>query len=297
MIKINSELPIALLNGLNEELNDFDFVLFHLYISAPQYKEYYDNMRKTHPERMMILDNSAYEFYVKGKTLDLDEYEDAIISLDPTYYILPDTLMNKDKTIKDVLEFSLVHQVNIEEYFDKEGPWTPQPIAVAQGKTIDEFNDCLGVLMRMGYTNIAIPFHNRFFKEEIDECDGDIAYEFATAGYNFCTEDVRYAMGRCMWMKHHGLNILSPDGTPLYDMIHFLGSHCPAEKKYLKTLFSGNSQVSMDTSYPVKLAMCGEKLGTEEEKPKIIIDNFIHDLPSIKRVKLIVDNINTFKNY
>jgi len=227
----------------------------------------------------------------------LDKYAEAIIELNPDYYILPDTLMDKAKTIQDVLKFRTNQQRHIETLFEKMGEPAPQPIAVVQGNTIDEFNTCLFLLFNMGYTNIALPFHNSFFKEEFDECDGDIAYEFATAGYNICTEDVRYAMGRCMWMKKYGLNILSPDGKPRYTMLHFLGSHCPAEKKYLKTLFSENSQVSMDTGYPVKLAIEGGILGEEKAKPKTIIDDFMHDDFSLIEQKFIADNVNIFKNY
>ena len=69
MIKTNSELPITLLNSHNETLNDFDFVLLHLYVSDPGYRKYFDQMREQHPERMMIFDNSAYEFFVKGEEL------------------------------------------------------------------------------------------------------------------------------------------------------------------------------------------------------------------------------------
>lgn len=297
MIKTNSELPITMLKEYNEKLNDFDFVLFHLYISDPTYKKYFLDMRKNHPERVMIFDNSAYEFFVKGETLDLNKYEKSIIELNPDYYILPDVLMNKEKTITNTLEFKIKHQRNIEEYFQNLDWGTPQPIAVVQGNTIDEFNSCLFLLFNMGYTNIALPFHNSFFKEEFDECDGDIAYQFATAGYQFCTEDVRYAMGRCMWMKYYGLNFLTHDGKPRYNMIHFLGSHCPAEKKYLSSLFSENSKVSMDTGYPVKCAIEGVELGNEKKKPSIIIDDFLtKELPQGTK-DLIVENVNKFKNY
>ena len=299
MIKTNSELPITLLEKLNEEVNDFDFVLFHLYKSEPEYKQYFNKLRDEHPERMMILDSSAYEFYVKGEELDLDEYEEAIKELNPDYYVLPDVLMDKDKTITNAQKFKK-NQRNIEAYFKNAEMTAPEPFAVVQGKTIDEFNICLIYLMNMGYTNIAIPFHNRFFKEEYDECDSDIAYAFATSGYNVCTEDVRYAMGRCMWMKHSGkylLNkLLTNEGIPKYTRIHFLGSHCPAEKKYLKTLFYKDN-VTMDTGYPVKCAMCNRVLGKEKEKPNIIIDNFIHDEVPVEVQNLIKDNINTFKSY
>lgn len=297
MVKINSELPITLLNKWNEKLNDFDFVLFHLYISEPEYKKYFDNLRKNHPERMMIFDNSAYEFFIKGQELNLDLYEKAIIELNPDYYILPDTLMNKEKTISNVLKFKQKHQKNIEKYFEDCEWGSPQPIAVVQGNTIEEFNVCLATLFNMEYTNIAIPFHNSFLKNEIIDCDGDIAYEFASHGYNTCTDDVRYAMGRCMWMKHYGTKMLMDGDKKRYNMIHFLGSHCPAEKSYLKTLFDNDDRISMDTGYPVKLAIEGIELGKESAKPNTIIDDFMHNKFAKKDESLIANNINIFKNY
>jgi len=253
-------------------------------------------MREEHPERKMILDNSAYEFFIKGEELDLDEYVEAIIELNPDYYILPDTLMNREKTILDVIEFRVKHQQRLESYFNGIEESIPQPITVVQGNTVNEFNSCLSTFLNMGYTNIAIPFHNTFFKE-IEECDPDVALSFISAGYNIYTEDVRYAIGRCVWMKEYGLDILSPNGSPQYTMLHFLGSHCPAEKKYLNTLFSENSQISMDTGYPVKLAIEGRELGKESAKPKTIIDDFMYNEFNDEEQKLIVNNVNTFRNY
>ena len=298
MIKTNSELPITLLKSHNELLNDFDFVLFHLYISEPEYRKYFDEMRERKPERMMILDNSAYEFFVKGETLDLDQYEQAIIDLNPDYYILPDVLMDKEKTLMGVMQFEKDHVKSIENYFRNPfGVDAPQPLAVTQGKTIDEFNECLESLLNMGYTNIAIPFHNIFFKTEFESISEDIMKVFADAGYTELTDDVRYAMGRCMWMRRYGLDILAPDGKPRYTMIHFLGSHCPVEKRYLQSLFTKRSKVSMDTGYPVKLAIEGEVLGEEKSKPTTIIDDFMHNKFEVSQKSIISYNVNIFRDY
>ena len=297
MIKINSELPQTLLESHNVELNEYDFVLFHLYLSNPSYRDYFDQLRETHPERLMILDNSAYEFYVKGERLDLDAYERAIISLNPDYYILPDTLMDKDQTLRDTLVFHANHQRLIERYFDSLDITPPRPIAVVQGKTIEEFDDCLIALLNMGYTDIALPFHNRFFLEDFDECDGEIARAFSSNGYQICTEDVRYAMGRCMWLKHHGLGMLYDNGRPRFSHLHFLGSHCPAEKAYYTTLFPEAKNITMDTGYPVKLAIQGQTLGTERKKPSTIIDDFMDAALDPLTTKLIEENVNKFKSY
>jgi hypothetical protein len=101
---INSELPICMLDR-NNDLNEYDFVLFHLYISNKEYREFYWKQRLSQPNRLMILDNSAYEFFIKGETLDMDTFVRVINELQPDMYILPDTLMNMDKTLKDTREF------------------------------------------------------------------------------------------------------------------------------------------------------------------------------------------------
>ena len=58
MIKINSEIPLCMLDN-NNELNEYDFVLFDLYKTNQKYREYFLNQRKEYPERLMIFDNSA----------------------------------------------------------------------------------------------------------------------------------------------------------------------------------------------------------------------------------------------
>ena len=298
MVKINSELPISLLADYNKELNDFDFVLFHLYRSDENYRNYFNEMRETHPDRMMILDNSAYEFFVKGEELNLDEYVPAIKDLNPDFYILPDVLMDYKKTMKGIEDFEKKYKGDLENYFNNIEMSAPQPFAVAQGKTLQEFNNCLCVLLKKGYKNIALPFHNRFFKEDFQWVDGDITYEFAHNGYQICTEDVRYAMGRCQWLKEYGDDLLVDNGHPVYEHLHFLGSHCPAEKAYYNIFFRGTPGViTMDTGYPVKCGIEGVELGKETEKPKTIIDDFMNNKFDKKTIKTICNNVNIFKNY
>ena len=68
-MKINSELPLCMLS-CNNQLNEYDFVLFHLYESNQSYKEYFLNQRINHRDRIMIFDNSAYEYYIKGENFN-----------------------------------------------------------------------------------------------------------------------------------------------------------------------------------------------------------------------------------
>ena len=237
-------------------------------------------MREDHPERMMILDNSAYEFYVKGEELDLDEYIQVIRDLKPDYYILPDVLMDIKGTLNGVRDF-------MEKYYNTIDQ-NSQPMAVVQGDSIASLNNCLMTYYQMGIKNIAIPFHNSFFKDEYELCDGDIAYIFASHNYTEFTKDVRYAAGRCMWVSRNEKMLKN------FNKIHFLGSHCPVEKVYHKTLFPN---ATMDSGYPVKCALYGWELENELFKPDVIIDDFMHRELYQKQIDLIVNNINIFKNY
>lgn len=289
MIKTNSELPITLLKSHNEKLNDFDLLLFHLYISEPEYKEYYDKLHHDNPDREMIFDNSAYELFIKGETLDIDEYGKAIDEFNPQYFVLPDTLMDMEKTIVDVKSFI----EKFPKYFEH-NPSLPTPIAVIQGNSAVEFTRCLYMYKDMGIDSIAIPFHNTFFKDDYgcNIYDQDIILNFIEHNYlkmTDNTDDLKYAIGRCIWVKDN-LNELK-----MFDKIHFLGSHCPAEKGYYEFLKLQNT--TMDTGYPVKCAIKGYKLGEEPEKPDIIIDQFMYNKLGDEVVNLIETNINIFKGY
>lgn len=277
-MKINSELPICLLNE-NNKINEYDFVLFHLYKSNEQYKQYYLNQRIEHPDRLMILDNSAYEFYIKGDKLDPIEYRKCVCKLKPDYYILPDVLMNKEVTLKHSLKFSLMilasHQRDILMY--------SKPIAVAQGISENELVECMHIYLKKGITQVCIPFHNSFFKEMGKYADEDIQNDFAVT-YNIpINEDMLYAMGRIMFMRRN-FELLKQ-----FNHVHFLGSHCPLEKVYYKDFHT------MDTGYPVKCALEGNLLFEEKSKPTTIIDDFLTDELDAETKKLIETNVDKFR--
>lgn len=277
-IKISCELPLDMLSD-NYNLNDYDLVLFHLYISNESYRRYYQSMRVVHPNRVMILDNSAYEFYIKGETLDLKKYKSIIEELNPTYYILPDKLMDQKETLRIVKEF-----------FEKYSPNTKsKPMGVVQGYTEGEMIECI-YTYRTKFPNIdslCLPFHNSFFKEY--PRDSQLQNEFADI-YNLdtiddLTEDMYYAMGRINFI--HNNHALLDD----FDYVHLLGSHCPFESS-----FYGDSRInSIDTGYPVKLGIEHKILGSERNKPNIIIDDFLDKKLTSLEKRLIQTNIRIMK--
>lgn len=280
-MKINSELPLCMLDE-NLRINDYDFVLYHLYAQNTQYKEYFNKLRETHPDRLMIFDNSAYEFFVKGETLNMDNYISSIIELKPDYFIIPDKLMDMNETLKlcgDFMNRMFGNYMYLS--MDDLSINNSKPMAVAQGNTPEELFNCINKFMLYGLSAIAIPFHNSFFKTM--QIDDDIKEEFINE-YGVLNEDHFYAMGRIQWVRENE-NILY-----WIKHVHFLGSHCPLEKKFYKQF------TSMDTGYPVKCAIEGHELFKEPNKPNIIIDDFF-DKPLSDSTKILIEtNVSIFKN-
>lgn len=282
-ININSELPLTMLSR-NLELNEYDFVLFHLYKEWPEYRAYYKQLRETHPERTMIFDNSAYEFFVKGEKLELEEYANAVIDLCPDYYILPDKLMDKTETLMMTYGFLSYHETNIIRAFANTGKITPKPLAVAQGNSAKDLFDCLLKYHDEKIRNVALPFHNSFFKDEYNEAYANrIRLEFGSLN-----DDRKYMLGR-HWFIASAKMLLQT-----FEYVHLLGSHCPFEKRlYEEAGFDFIN--SIDTGYPVKCAIAGYEMFKEPEKPNIIIDDFMDKELTDEQKALIDININKFK--
>lgn len=291
MIQINSELPNCLLKE-NENLNDYDFVLYHLLIKDKQYRDYYMDLRKSNPFRKMILDNSAYEFFINGEVLDINDYLKSVWILKPDYFILPDSLMDYNKTIEMIGEVILL--LNNDNIYRNILNFS-RPIAVAQGSTERELLKCIKDYSKMGIENICIPFHNKFFsdlgfKAEYDTFNyGNVYIKDIKASYkeNF-HKDIYYAIGRIVFI-YKNRQFLEDN----FKYIHMLGSHCPLEKYAYKSI---SNIKSMDTGYPVKCAIAGYELLKEPHKPDIIIDNFLNDELSSEQKGLIIKNIKIFKN-
>jgi len=266
----------------NLSLNDYDFVLFHLYISNKQYHDYYLNIQMEkrqgkHKDRIMIFDNSAYEFFVKGQKLDLGKFREAILELCPDYYILPDVLQDKDKTLEGVGKF-------LTNYASPH--WYSKPLAVAQGKTSEELVECFQQYMEMNIAYVGVPFHLEFYKDMHiqDDILAEFGIEYADTDFQY-SEDYKYATGRVQWVRNHE-HLLK-----MFEKVHMLGSHCPLEKVFYKDYFS------MDTAYPVKLGYDHRVLGTEDSKPLSIIDDFLEDDLSPVQERYIEENINIFRKY
>lgn len=274
-MSLSCELPHHMM-GYNGEFNDFDFVLYHLYEKHKWYRDYYRDMRKNSPKRLMIFDNSAYEFYVKGETLDLNKFHKAINKLKPDFYILPDVLMDRKKTMELAKEFL--------DRYSKDTVGVP--MGVIQGNTCEELLESAKDMIKLGVTSIAIPFHNRFFHDlDVPEY---IRIYFAPRVFGELNEDQRYAAGRVYWVRTWLGEVIKD-----LDYIHMLGTHSWVEKAF----YNDMKIDSMDTSYPIKCAMCGYELGKEPHKPDIIIDDILEDPITTETKDLIIKNMEIFNQY
>lgn len=294
-IQTNCELPNSMLQ-MNCNLNDYDFVLYHLYATNATYREYYKALRKYRPGRLMILDNSAYEFYVKGESIDEQGYRTVIEELQPDIYLLPDVLMHKDATLEASLNFAK------ETKLSSHSAWLgPMPMGVLQGNSVADFEECLHEYRLNDIKCIAVPFHNDFFKKLAYE-DEHLRNEWRLNVSELCsmhhklmTTDDDYAIGRVVFMRELKRLFDENSGYEYHtDYIHMLGSHNPYEKHFIEPLQIVNS---MDTGYPVKCGIAGYELGKEPGKPDIIIDEFLDEPLTKDAKKLIAMNIKKFTEY
>lgn len=267
-MKTNCELPLCMLNE-SVYINQFELVLFHLIKESEEYRNWAFSLRKNRPDRIMILDNSGYEFFVKGETLNLAEYAQCVEALRPNYYILPDILGNKKQTLDGVREFLTKYPIQDRDI---------HPMAVVQGKSERDLLDCMREYKKMGISSICIPFHLKAFRDR--NYNSNILNTFYDK-YGFdsdfmLSEDVDYAVGRVDFILKNQAFI-----NHMFSYVHLLGSHCPLEKVFYVAPRNPNSGISsMDTGYPVKLGVKGLAMFEETGKPNTIIDDFFkEDLP------------------
>lgn len=297
------EVPNSLLE-YNLSLNDFDFVLYHLYRSNPTYKNYYNRIRKFRHIRECILDNSAYEFSINGQEFDLDEFMLSISELKPDKIIAPDSLGDLQKTIEDLQEFFelCVLRDPLEIRGSSGGQnYKDHIMPVAQGNSSGQLIESLYEYAYGGYSNVCIPFHNpAFLEDSLTTVPLDIFY-YVKKTKKGCLDD-KYALGRARFIKDN-IEFLED----YFDRIHLLGSHNPAEKKILRSsigpLLPEPSEltdpllITMDTGYPVKCGIAGIELGSETEKPELILDDFIETELDSETKNLIIQNIYKFRTY
>jgi hypothetical protein len=255
---ISHEIPKCLFE-LSRKFNDYPYVLGHLIKLDSDYKKFYKEELKH--ASYSILDNSAFEL---GKSIPFEELISVARELRPSHLVLPDTVHDKNTTLKNSIEFFSQYESELREL-------NITPIGVVQGDTFVELYECISRYISCGIHSIAIPF----------DCIANTDYSI-----------VRFQFFR--WL----INQIGEVGMRGIHF-HFLGIQNPQEL----LLYSGLEKsyiYSIDSSSPILHGVAGNRFtewGTNEPKPKIkLADNLNIDIDNVTWEK-ISNNIQHFRNY
>ena len=149
---VSHECPRVLMEE-SRRFNDYDYALVHLFSEDEEYLEFYKESLRL--GRVVYLDNSIFE---KEEMFDHDEFaywvkELGSINSKNFYYIVPDSLEEKDKTIESCKDFLL-------KFPDLPG----KSIGVVQGKTLEELIECY-LYMGKVCDRVAISFDYSYYQE------------------------------------------------------------------------------------------------------------------------------------
>ena len=139
-IQLALECPVPFLKDLIPQ-TDFDFVLTHLVLSQPEYRDFYLGQRKL-SNRVMILDNSTNEL---GEPCSLEDIDKAACILDPDFVIPPDYLGDGYRTLTSISKGEAI--------------WGRKKIIpVIQGSSLTEIMECYCALRDLDYSKVAVPY-------------------------------------------------------------------------------------------------------------------------------------------
>lgn len=208
-MKIAHEAPKSIFTEV-QGYTDYDYALVHLF---EEDKEYYNLFKQSVEEgNEVLLDNSIFEL---GTSFDGDTYYKWINELNPTWYIIPDVLEDKDATLRKMDEWQTKYKIS-----------NVSTIGVVQGKSYKELVECYKEIVSR-VDKIAISFDYSFF-------DLDPSYN---KYYN-------YMMGRIKTIHRMNCDGIINTNKPH----HLLGCGLPQEFK----AYTGLKWIdSVDTSNPI----------------------------------------------
>lgn len=212
-MKIFHEAPLSIFTDMQHK-TDGDYALVHLFSENEEYLRKFEQAKMA--GREIILDNSIFEL---GEAFDDATFAHWARFLQPDWYIVPDSLENKQKTLTQFDQF-------MTQFNDLPG----KPIGVLQGKNDQELLECYSYLAPR-VAKIAISFDYAHW--------GKMFPEEATCWH-------AYMKGR-----QHFVDVLRRSDGFCPDLpIHLLGCALPQEfKKYHGPEYAFID--SVDTSNPV----------------------------------------------
>ena len=217
---ISHEVPKCLFNQ-SLEFNDYDYALVHLFDKDPEYLQFYKDRVKE--GRCVLLDNSIFEL---GEAYNNSEFAKWVKELQPTEYIVPDSLEDVKGTIERMEAWNRTYRT-----------LPGKKIGVVQGKTPEELVECYQYL------------------DEHADCD-KIAFSFDYSTYE---EIIPHKNKYMSWMLGRSImlaNMLKGGVINTKKPHHLLGCGLPQEF----ALYRDYDWIeSIDTSNPIVHGIKGIK--------------------------------------
>lgn len=241
---VSHESPLSMLEK-SRSYNDYDYALVHLFEIYPVYLEFFK--KSLEMGRTVYLDNSIFEL---GEAFDTDkfiEYVDQFRKINDSnfYYIIPDSLENKDQTIQNFKDFKSKYP---------EG----NTIGVVQGKNLNELIECFE-FMKKHADVVAIGFNYPYYLDSVPENEGGECFRFMRGRIQFI-ETLR-CLGLLDEVK-----------------IHLLGCYLPQEFKH----YNFFEILSIDTSNPIVHGILGKRYyehGLNSKEQTKLVDLIEYDGP------------------
>ena len=265
MIKISHESPLSMLE-ISRTYNDYDYALVHLLETQPEYLNFFKKSLSI--GRTVLLDNSIFEL---GTAFDSDKYGKWINELEPTEYIIPDSLENCDATIAQAKSWLNSYAYHIQGQSRR--------IGVVQGKNYAELVKCYTALDNLGIDKLAISFD----------------YSYYLTLFPHPNKWISYAMGRVITLN----NLLRDGIINTNKPHHLLGCAHPREFSfYNHTDFHWID--SLDTSSPIvhgiKKVGYGDLVANwTKEKTKLV--DLLDTVPDAEQEKWIAYNLEMFRKF
>lgn len=255
---ISHEVPLSLLD-VSKNFNDYDYCLLHLTYEKDAYKSYYINASKN--GRKVLLDNSLFEL---GDALSSEALAEGVLTIKPTWYVVPDALNNAATTIDRFEEFKR-HYSNLPGL----------AIGVVQGKSLPELVECYRYMSTYA-DKIAIPFDSVGFE---------------------CFSSAANALDRwCEGRQHFIEFLVENDIWDNHKPHHLLG--CSYAKEFKNPLYKKISIESVDTSNPIVAAISGYLYnGTDglDHKPSIKLCELIDQPCTDQLLERVLYNTKMFR--
>lgn len=274
-ILINHETPFCMMNEM-QTMTDYDYCLVHLIYENPGYKQYFiDAIKKG---RKVLLDNSVFEL---EEPFNPDRFVEAINELNPTWYVVPDFLDDKNKTIESMKNW-------IDNYLPKVKT-DSKIIGSIQGKNLEEFTECYKFMSEnKNVSKIAITFNSLVYSDMCPEILGNEKISMKPTQTNLKI----WKEGRRKFIKFLVDQGIWNNNKPH----HLLG--CGFMNEFDYKLYHEISVETLDTSNPVIYGMYNMKYDEElgnTEKPSMKLCDHLNDELSETQKENIRFNVKTFR--